>query len=109
VFTLSVVVIPILLLIDTTRYDIVLKQDGIEGPVRRERRLRRITVPYELIDLVRSRKFSFLRSGFIATKDAHRMYIHSLYLSMSQENRIFDELNRRCHGIVNHFDKGVIS
>ncbi len=69
----------------------------ITGPTRYKPPESRISVPYELIDLRRSRKRSFPKKGVIVTKHGDKILVYSLYFSMSEEKRIFVELSSRCH------------
>lgn len=81
--------------IDTKRYDIFIKPNEIEGPIRFKTSVKRISVLYELIDLSRSRNQSFWRAGYIATKDGNKIWIYHLYFNMKQTNRIFEELKKK--------------
>ncbi|UCD88652.1 MAG: hypothetical protein JSW04_09280, partial [Desulfobacterales bacterium] len=80
---------------DTSKYDIILRANEIEGPIRLKYRDNRISVPYEDIDLDGSRKQSFLRRGYVATKNSNGIWISNLYFSINQTNRLFEELSIR--------------
>jgi hypothetical protein len=93
-----------ILFIDTSKYDIILRANEIEGPIRFKSRHRRISVPYGDIDLYRSRKRMIFRDGFIATENGHRILISSRYFSKRDENHIFDKLKL---GVKNDMQKQI--
>ena len=57
-----IVTIPILIK-SPKKYNVVLKPDKFEGPIRVKADFKRISVPYKIIDLSKSRRPSFLRNG----------------------------------------------
>ena len=89
-----IVTIPILV-ISPKKYNVILKPDKFEGPIRTKTDFKRISVPYKIIDLSKSRRPSFLRNGFIFTKDGYRILLIALYFNMKQIDRVFEELRKR--------------
>jgi len=89
-------IVTILILIKSPiKYNIILKPEKFEGPIRVKADFKRISVPYKIIDLSKSRKPSFLRNGFIFTKDGYRILLLTLYFNMKQMDRIFEELKKK--------------
>ena len=92
-YFLALIVSGILILfVDTSKYNIILRANEVEGPIRVKCRWGRISVPYGYIDLNRSAKRTIFKNAFIATNNGHKILVHSRYFSKKDENQIFDEI-----------------
>ena len=81
-----------ILFVDTSKYDIILRANEVEGPIRVKYREGRVSVPYGDIDLYRSAKRTIFKNAFIAAKNGPKILVHSRYFSKKDENQIFDEI-----------------
>ncbi len=85
----------IILITYLPKFNFILSDNWIEGPVRSRLTYRRIRVSYKDIDLARSRVPTIWTAGYLKLKDGRKLFLNIIFLGRAQIRRVMEEVKKR--------------